>query len=213
VGGSGPDVATSGAGGRTPEEAVRAFIQSTAFTIPRDGYEPIGSSGDRQAFAYASNGRVKVVVVVSRRFGDAREPFRAEELRTCAEGEFGTEVDLGPTTRVWTNTETGQILTDIAGLKHCGWETVRMLHVTAPDGTLEAQYVRDPLGVLRQQGVGLRAVSAEGVDLPPDATDSGYRTAAGDKLWYAADRNAAYVVTATDGVERWPRAEPALGCA
>lgn len=212
VGGSGEDVASSGPGGRTAEEAVRAFVGSTVFTIPRDGYEPIGTSGDRQAFAYTSNGRVKVVVVVSTRFGDAREPFRAEELRTCPAGEFGMEVDLGPTTRVWANADTSEILTDIAGLAHCGWESVRMLHVLSPDGSLKAQYVRDPLGVLRQPGIGLRAAYAKGVDLPGDAADSGYRTAEGDALWFAADANAVYVVTATGGVERWPRADPPLGC-
>lgn len=51
------------------------------------------------------------------------------------------------------------------------------------------------------------------MDLPADAVDSGFRTADGDQLWYAADDSAAYVLTADGGVERWPRAEPPVGCA
>jgi hypothetical protein len=53
---------------------------------------------------------------------------------------------------------------------------------------------------------------AEGVELPEDAAFSGYRTDDGLELWFTSTDTAAYIVT-PDGVERWPRADPAIGCA
>lgn len=53
---------------------------------------------------------------------------------------------------------------------------------------------------------------AEGVELPEDATFSGYRTADGLEQWFTPEDRAAYVVT-PDGVERWPRTGEPIGCA
>jgi hypothetical protein len=50
-----------------------------------------------------------------------------------------------------------------------------------------------------------------GVELPADAAFSGYRTDEGLELWLAESDTAAHVVT-RDGVERWPRADPPIGC-
>ncbi len=60
-------------------------------------------------------------------------------------------------------------------------------------------------------GAQLLATYGEDVDLPRDADDTGYRH--GDRrLWLAADRGAAFVIT-SDGVERWPPAKEPIGCA
>ena len=73
------------------------------------------------------------------------------------------------------------------------------------------QYVRDPEGVIAALP-GLLDSYAEGVALPDDAIDSGYRTDDGLELWFTESDRAAYVVTPA-GVERWPRADPPIGCA
>ncbi|MDQ2674731.1 MAG: hypothetical protein M3Y40_08735, partial [Chloroflexota bacterium] len=153
----------------------------------------------------------KVVVVISPRFADqVGTAFAIEEMRTCDPSEYGAAVDLGPDRRVWAHEETGEVLTDITGPSHCGWESARMLHVLDAQGRLVAQYVRDPQGVFAD--LGLLETYAEGVELPDDATDSGYRTNDGQELWFTESDRAAYVVTA-EGVERWPRAREPIGCA
>jgi hypothetical protein len=199
--------------GATADEALESWRTSTAFSVPRSGYMPLGSIGDRFVYAYAYDNRVKVVVVISPRFGDVAggTPFTIEELRTCDPSEYGATVDLGPDRRVWANAETGKILEDIAGPGHCGWESARMLHISDEQGILAKQYLRDPLGVFTDIPA-LLDTYAEGVELPDGATFSGYRTADGLELWFTADDRAAYVVT-PDGVERWPRADEPIGCA
>jgi hypothetical protein len=47
--------------------------------------------------------------------------------------------------------------------------------------------------------------------LPADVVDSGFRRGQ-DRLWLAPDRSRAYVGTAPDDVEMWPRMVKRLGC-
>jgi hypothetical protein len=212
MGGRADDFGPEGSGA-TADEAFRSWLATTVFGVPRSGYRELGNIGDRYVYAYESDGRAKVVVVISPRFGEMAgdAAFTIEELRTCDPSEYGSAVDLGPGQRVWTHHETGEILIDIAGPGHCDWQSARMLHVNQPDGTLGRQYLRDPLGVFA--GIpSLLDTYAEGVELPADASFSGYRTGDGLELWFTSADRAAYVVTA-DGVERWPRADPPIGCA
>lgn len=211
MGDFGDGLALEGGGGATPEEALRTFLVNAVYVIPRSDYEPIGQSGDRYAYGYRNDGEVKVVIVVSPRFAHLVDAaFAADELRACPEAEFGSDATFADDRRVWTDHETGEILTDIPGPGHCGWQSARMLHVAQPDGGgLWKQYVRDPIGVFGD--VSLLEAYAEGVDLPTDATDSGYRSPEGYELWFTKTDNAAYVVT-PEGVERWPRADPPIGC-
>lgn len=206
MGGFASDFGPDGAGS-TPDEAFFAWMTSNPFTVPRSGYERIGTVSDGAVYAYEVGGEVKVVVVVSSRFGELVDaPYTIEELRTCDPADFGRQVDFGPGRRVWANAE-GLILTDIIAPAHCGWETARMLHV--PDGDSFRQYIRDPLAVIGQASL-LETYAAD-VDLPSDAVDSGYRS--GElELWFTPADTAAYVVR-PDVVERWPRADPAVGCA
>lgn len=198
-------------GGATPEEALRTFLANAAFVIPRADYEPIGRSGDRYAYGYRNDGEVKVVIVVSPRFAHVVDAaFAADELRACPQAEFGSAATFADERRIWTHRDTGEILTDIPGASHCGWESTSMLHLAHPDGSLWKQYVRDPMAVFGDAS--LLEAYADGVDLPADATDSGYRSPEGYALWFTAADTAAYVVT-PEGVERWPRADPPIGCA
>lgn len=212
MGGFADDFGPEGTGA-TPDDAFGSWMATTVFGVPRSGYRKLGSIGDRHVYAYEAGGRAKVIVVMSPRFGElvGGAAFTLEELRTCDPSEYGATVDLGPNQRVWTHDETGQILIDIAGPSHCDWQTARMLHVNQPDGSLGRQYLRDPFGVFA--GIpALLDTYAEGVELPANASFSGYRTTDGLALWFTPEDRAAYVVSA-DGVERWPRAEDPIGCA
>lgn len=196
--------------GDTPDEAFAMWLTTNPFTVPRSGFEPWGEVGDRTVYTYSSDGRVKVAVVISPRFSEfvGGQPFTIEELRTCDPSEYGGTVDLGEQTTVWTHEVTGDVVSDIAGHRHCGWESARLLHVEI-DGIPVRQYLRDPLGVFRPD----RLDSFAGdVELPDNAAFSGYRTEDGRELWFTDDDRAAYVVT-PDGVERWPRARELIGCA
>jgi len=198
--------------GDTPDEAFEAWLQTGIFGVPRSGYERHGSVGNRFVYTYAVEGSVKVVVVISDRFSEwvGGAPFTIEEMRTCDPSEYGGQVNLGPDTRVWTHESSGEILTDIPGPGHCSWQSARMLHIGTPEGTVAKQYLRDPDGVFGGNP-GMLSDYAEGVEMPADATFSGYRSADGLELWFTPDDVAAYVVT-PDGVERWPRADPPAGC-
>ena len=207
VGGEGPGLADRG--GASPDAALGGFLSTTPFVIPRSGYEPLGQSGERHAYDYRADGDAKVVVVISPRFADmVGARYGADELRTCPEAEFGSAAEFNDERRVWTHESSGLILTDIPGPGHCGWESARMLHLEI-DGVLASQYLRDPAGVFA--GLELLETYDEGVDLPDDATFSGYRTDEGLELWFTESDRAAYVVT-PDGVERWPRAREPIGC-
>jgi len=196
-------------GGVTPDAALAAFLVDSPFVIPATGYEPLGQSGDLRAYGYRADGRVKVVVIVGPSSGELTDdPFIASELRTCPVAEFGSTVEFGGKRRVWTHAQTGAILTDIPGPGHCSWQSARMLHVEE-EGRLMAQYLRDPENVFPAER--LLDEYAEGVELPEDASDSGYRSPEGSELWFTDSDTALYVVTAS-GVERWPRAVEPIGC-
>jgi hypothetical protein len=84
-----------------------------------------------------------------------------------------------------------------------------MLHVEHDDAPI-TQYLRDPDGFF--DFARLLADYAEGVELPDDASDSGYRSPEGFELWFTESDAALYVVT-PQGIERWPRAVEPIGCA
>src|SRR5688572_875067 len=82
VGGSGAEVAVTG--GETPDEAVAAFLAESPFVVPYTGYEALGQSGDRHAYGYRSDGKVKAVLVVSPRFGElVGARFAPDALHIC----------------------------------------------------------------------------------------------------------------------------------
>ncbi len=210
VGGAGEGVAAEAAGGSTPEQALENFLTSTFFSVPSNGYAPIAQSGDRYAYGYEVDGKVKVVLVISPRFAElVRGRFAAEELRTCPQSEFGSQAVFNDGRRVWTHETTGEVLTDNVGPQHCGYESARMLITGADDATTARMYVRDPNGVFG--GWSLLESYAERVEMPDDAAFSGYRSPEGFELWLTGGDRAAYVVT-PEGVERWPRAEELIGC-
>jgi hypothetical protein len=103
-----------------------------------------------------------------------------------------------------------------AGPAHCGWDSLTLMGVGWPLGTVsttsaqERQYVRDPGGTLKTPN--LLGTWARNPTLPADARDTGYRYGA-LKLYLApSDQDTyAYLVAPADS-ERWPRSEPQTLC-
>lgn len=102
VGGAGEEIALQVAGGDTPQEALDAFLATSPWVIPRSGYEPIASAGDRHAYAFRAGGEVKAVVVVSPRFARLMgTAFAAEELRTCASAAHASRASSPEGFELW----------------------------------------------------------------------------------------------------------------
>ncbi|MCV0402213.1 MAG: hypothetical protein K5924_00730 [Chloroflexi bacterium] len=178
--------------------------------MPMDGYRNLGAIGNQHVHVYENVGQVKVVLVVARRSGeDGTAQFVVDQLRACQLSEWGGDVDLGPEIVVWSHDTRDLIVADHAGPEHCRWDSARFLNLERPVREPAAGYVRDPLHVLPANA--LFGSYAEGVELPADATFSGYRSAKGEELWFVPEDRAAYVVS-PNGVERWPRVKQALAC-
>jgi hypothetical protein len=185
-------------------------MTSHRFRVPHSGYERIQALPDGALYGYRVEGRLKVVVIFSSRSAELTDappdvvpPYTMERLWTCDPAEVFA---VGPAHRVWVNVE-GQTLDDSVGPEHCMWQHARVLSV--PDGNGFRYYLRDPLGVMRQEQT-LFDTYAAGIALPADANDSGYRS--GElQLWFTPADTAAYVVS-PDGVERWPRFELTAIC-
>lgn len=197
-------------GGTTPDGALFAWMTSHRFRVPHSGYERIQALPDGALYGYRVEGRLKVVVIFSSRSAELTDappavvpPYTMERLWTCDPAEVFA---VGPAHRVWVNVE-GQTLDDDIGPEHCMWQHARILSV--PDGNGFRYYLRDPLGVIRQEQT-LFDTYAAGIAIPADADDSGYRS--GElQLWFTPADTAAYVVS-PDGVERWPRFELTAIC-
>lgn len=141
-------------------------------------------------------------------------PLEPGSTATVADHFSPAEEYPGPT---WTKdgrAVDSEELNSIAGPHHCDWQSVVMMHLGWPLGTVSRtsaeirQYIRDPDGSI---AYGVSGKVEIGVDLPADAQDTGYRNR-GLELWLSeSDPNAAFVRTAGD-VERWPRADPVIAC-
>lgn len=123
---------------------------------------------------------------------------------------------------VWTDESGAQVSPDlivvVGGPSHCGWESAAFLAVgwplgtsTTKSGSTTRQYVRDPEGLFSSFPE-LQGQFVPETSLPEDSEFTGYRTEKME-LWLTPSQpDAAYIVF-DQAIERWPRAEPELGCA
>jgi hypothetical protein len=172
--------------GETTDAALDSFLESFPATIPQSGYAKAFEDEEGAVYTYSFDDQVKVVIVVGTRYVEMfGSRWTIDELRSCDPTEYGPGVDMGEDTTVWGNAD-GRIIMDIVGPKHCGWQSIRILHVTS-EGELVAQYIRDPKGVVPQAA--LEEPYAEGVPVP-----------------------ALYVVDASGVAERWPKTPSIISC-
>jgi hypothetical protein len=154
-------------------------------------------------------------LTISPRSSQTAEPPGAEAF---------TGTWYGPNGEVVSENGPGFRASASSGPAHCGWQSALILSVIWPPGSDNGpdrgadwrQYVRDPRGVLpmgdpedNPQPRGRLDTDAK---LPAGAEDSGFHTETVE-LWFGPDRGGewAYLVT-PDATERWPRADPTIGC-
>jgi hypothetical protein len=105
-------------------------------------------------------------------------------------------------------------LNTVAGPDHCDWQSVVMMHLGWPLGTVartveqSRQFIRDPDGSIE----GFRGQLMTSVELPTDARYTGYHL---DELelWLSPSEPDGVYLRIGNDVERWPRADPVIACA
>jgi hypothetical protein len=140
-----------------------------------------------------------------------------------ADGGSATDIESEPDWRrhadyrPWTDGEGClvriDIVAELSGPEHCGWEKADVLIVGQPLGEPytspedAVHFVRDPAAVFGQPE--LAAGYDPDASLPDDAVDSGFRR--GDvSLWHVPGDQSAVWLLSDDTAERWPRGDPPL---
>ena len=102
------------------------------------------------------------------------------------------------------------------GPSHCDWQSATILTIGWPLGTdsnniAQARvYIRDPRGVM---GGTYQQRLVTHAQLPADARPTGYRLGSVELYLSPSDQDQAAYLVAPSGAERWPRADPFMGCA
>ncbi len=195
--------------GDTPEGALEDLLGSEypQGNYPQSGYERADQSDAIVVLAYAVEDAVKVALVVAHDpplESAPPRPWVAMSVAKCDFSELGVDVVLQRGIGVWRNVELGLIGIDVAGPRHCDWQSVRFLSLSEGGQS----FVRDPEGVLLTDR---DSPYVGDTHLPDGAVDTGYRRGH-DQLWRESGRKAIYVIT-PDTVERWPKDPGEVGCA
>ena len=210
------DVYSEGATSDSPPEAVKTAYSEGLWSMPRD-LAVATESDDRVLYVAEVAGRPKAALIVHDGQGSegaGGDGWYAESWAVCDLVELPADFveELGY--EVWTDAD-GQIvptrrLEVFRGAEHCDWQDMTFLSLGRWDDQAPT-FVRDP-----DPDPYLREYLAEPylphATLPAGAVDSGFRRGQ-DRLWLAPDRSRAYVGTAPDDVEMWPRMVKRLGCA
>lgn len=209
------DVYSEGATSDSSARAVKTAYSEGLWSMPRD-LTVAAESDDRVLYVAEVAGRPKAALIVHDGHGTegaGGDGWYAESWAVCDLVELPADFveELGH--EIWTDAE-GQIaptrrLEVLRGPEHCDWHDMTFLSLGREDDPART-FVRDP-----NPDPNLRDYLAEPylphATLPAGAVDSGFRHGR-DRLWLAPDRSRAYVGTAPDDVEMWPRMVERLGC-
>jgi hypothetical protein len=195
------------------QEAVQGYLRWEPFPVPHDGYRIERHDGDRVLLSYDVDRRSKVTFVVRDgvEWSDSRG-WAVETWATCDPSELPEQETARLGLQVWQDTDGNRVpvttISSSQGAAHCGWQGITFLSLGSPP---KATFLRDTRGQLAGH---LATTYAEGVALPSDAKDSGYRLA-GRELWLDPDGTAAYLVQPGDraDTERWPATTDLVACA
>ncbi len=193
-----------------PEAALALFLGDWLFALPPGGFAPAGIAEHRMLFTHSVAGVPKVAVIVADASEvelDAEDGWVVETFASCDPAEYDPSTDEQLFLTVWLDSDNARVPTSIVtsapGDEHCDLESVTFLTFD------NRQYISDPEGLFKDTE--LNAPFDDNVDLPADATDTGYHRD-GRQLWVSPDRSIAYLV-ADDHVEAWPTATTPIGCA
>lgn len=197
-----------GATADSSEQALQVARHEGAFGIQTD-LQVAKDEGDRVLYVFETNGVPKQAVIVHN--GPATEGaggpgWYVESWAMCDYSEFPRSVTDAMGLQIWTDPRGTPISTKTIqsrrGPKHCDWESMTFLALE------KDTYVRDPLSDVAAYFAAQYRAHAQ---LPHGAIDTGFERD-GQHLWLSADKQSAYVGTATD-VEAWPREIKPLLCA
>jgi hypothetical protein len=209
------DVYAEGATSDSPAGAVRTARSEGLWSMPPD-LAVAAESDDRVLYVAEVAGRPKAALIVHDGQGSegaGGDGWYAESWAVCDIVELPADFVEQLGYEVWTDAD-GQIvptrrLEVFRGAEHCDWQDMTFLSLGRWDNQAPT-FVRDP-----DPDPYLRNYLAEPYQpeatLPADVVDSGFRRGQ-DRLWLAPDRSRAYVGTAPDDVEMWPRMVKRLGC-
>ena len=193
--------------GDTAEATLALFLGpgNPYASLPTAGFTLLHAEPHWASFAHIVVGRAKAIVLLS----DAMNMgpgWLVVGLRACDASEFDPAVPLTFPVTIWKDSSGKAVSTEtirsFPGPGHCGWDSAVWLNV---GGNV---YFRDPQGVM---GEWTKTKFEPHAQLPPSATDSGYRSGKWS-LWLDPGKDAYLVFNGT--VERWPRSlDPQIGCA
>lgn len=193
AGGSPEDVA-GGSDSNSADGSLSAFLRGDAryyATLPLGGFEPLEGSSTWALYGHVFEGRVKAAAT----FHDDGQTWSLWQVAACDPVEFDPAVPLSIELAFWTNESGTRLPTTTVDNREDCYGGIRL----RVEGRL---FVADPGGSAYDPAE-LHGTYDPDADLPPDATDTGYRSGERE-LHVAADELAVFVVTPT-GVERWPR--------
>ncbi len=195
-------------GAPDPASGVDSLLATGGYAaLPKRGFAPRERDDHWTRFVYEVADRVKsVLILTDAPPGIPSGSWYVVGLRACDPSEFDPADGLTFDIAIWRDRADRPVSTtvvhSIVGPGHCGWESTTWLYLSG--GT----YISDPQGVLEEFTDGSFAPK---VKLPADAVPTGYHSGSFE-LFVAPDGRSVYAV-ALDHVERWPRADPVLGCA
>jgi hypothetical protein len=192
------------------ESALETWLRDDWIDLPAEGYRVEREDGDRVLLSWDVDERTVVAVIAHDAITDweGATGWGVESWATCDVSELPAEQD-GPT-QVWTDAEGARVPTSrvvsYPGPEHCDWQDITFLSLG--EGRSARQFLGGDAGDLADL---LATTHAVGVELPRDATDTGFRRD-GRELWVASD--AAYLrEPGSPTGERWPEARREIACA
>jgi hypothetical protein len=201
-------VYNSGATSDSPDGALEVGRSEGIFGAEH-GLLVAKREADRVLYVVEVDGVAKQAVIV--RNGPATEGaggpgWYIESWASCDASEFSRADTDKLGLLIWTDSAGIAVPTTTIvssrGPEHCDWQSMTFLQLGS------AVYVREPKSELAAYFAGRYRAHAT---LPTTAVDTGYQRD-GQRLWLSADKQVAYVGTATD-VAAWPRTIKPLLCA
>jgi hypothetical protein len=188
-----------------PRSALDDWFESEFFAqLPRSGYEEAARRDGEALFTFSTQGLVVSAFVVrdgTKGPGDDRG-WGVTSYAACDPAEWPPATSDAAGIQVWSNADGDRVPTSLVhsspGAEHCGWEEMTFLWL-GEDGA-DGEFYGTPDADLAEL---LQTTYAAHVELPADASDTGY-VRDGRHLWLAADGSAAYLARADDDAERWP---------
>lgn len=202
----------------SPARALQNWFDEELFwqPLPRSGYRVEREDDERVLLSYDVDGRTVAAFTIAKgiRDWDDSTGWGVESWAVCDPAELPADIAEAANLGVWTDSSGDRVsvaeIRSYRGPEHCDWQDITFLELGPEDSAAENTYLRDVEGEL---AASTRTSFASGIQLPNDATDTGFRHG-GQELWLVPNDQAAYLVRTDDpdDIERWPAAKRGISC-